>query len=115
MLATVAFFILILLIIPIQHLAFGRESSAIRRELFRRAIGIGTVMLLALLPVLLGELDIVTWAVIFGGFLLAGVILAGMVWFEERRERAARVEQARRTLHEQIEQWARHDGPEADF
>lgn len=106
MLSTVAFFILVAFVIPIEHMAFSRHPAFASRELLRRGIGIGTVMLLALLPVVMGELDLLTWAVVLGGFALAGCILAVMVWVEQRRERAARVEQTRRSLHEQIEQWS---------
>lgn len=105
MLAVVAFLLLTLFIVPVEHLAFGRHPWFRQREWSRRAIGIGTVMLLGLIPVAFGRLDIVTWAVLLGGFLLAGAIWGGMVWVEERQDQAARLSTLRSVLHEQIERF----------
>ena len=107
MLSILAFLSLIIVIIPLEHAALRG-----RGELARRAIGILTVMGLALLPVGAGVLDWFTWGVTLAGFLLAGGILSAMLWVEQRRDRAARVEETRRTLHEQIEQWTALDRTE---
>lgn len=79
--AILAFLLLVLFIVPIQHLAFARLP-----ELARRAIGIGTVMALALIPVHFGGMDKATWGVILVGFLLAGAELAVIIWVKGRRE-----------------------------
>lgn len=102
----VAFLILVAFVIPIEHLAFGRHPYFADREMARRAIGIGTVMALALFPVALGGLDFLTWAALLAGFVLAGAVLGIMIWLEERKERAARVESVRSEIYEQIERWS---------
>ena len=95
--AVAVYLVLIAFIIPIEHLAF-----ADRPELLRRAVGIGTVMGLALIPVYFGGLDLTTWGMLLGGFVLAGGALAGMTWVERRKGRAARIEQARGIVHDVI-------------
>lgn len=105
MAAVFAFLVLVVCAIPIEHLAFARHPRFAGSELWRRAIGITTVMLLALIPVAWGGLDWRTWAVLLAGFLAAGAVLGGMVWLERRQERAARMERARREVHEQLERY----------
>jgi Flp pilus assembly protein TadB len=77
----------------------------------RRAVGIGTVMLLGLIPVAFGGLDWRTWATLLAGFLLAGAVLGVMLIWDRRAEKAARVERTRRALDEHIERWV---GADAD-
>ena len=77
MLALVAFLTLVALAIPVEHLAFSRHPRLIDNEVARRAVGIGTVMLLGLIPVAFGGLDWRTWATLLAGFLLAGGGLGG--------------------------------------
>lgn len=113
MAAIFAFLILVVCAIPIEHMAFARHPRFANSELWRRAIGITTVMALALIPVTWGGLDWRTWAVLLAGFVLAGVVLGGMVWLERRQDRAARIERARREIHEQLERWI-PDSAEAD-
>ena len=105
MLAIVAFLILVLFIIPLEHLALARHPYFAPRELLRRAVGIGTVMALALIPVVFGGIDLLAWLVVLAGFLLAGLVLTVMVWFDRRGEGAARVQAVRSAIHEQIERW----------
>lgn len=59
----------------LEHMAF-RTGKWRRRELIRRAIGIETVLVLFLLVVWLGDADVWTWAMLQGGFLVAGAIKA---------------------------------------
>ena len=106
MLALVAFLTLVALAIPVEHLAFSRHPRLIDNEVARRAVGIGTVMLLGLIPVALGGLDWRTWAT-----LLAGAVLGVMLIWDRRAEKAARVERTRRALDEHIERWV---GTDAD-
>ena len=80
-------------------------------EVARRAVGIGTVMLLGLIPVAFGGLDWRTWATLLAGFLLAGAVLGVMLIWDRRAEKAARVERTRRALDEHIERWV---GTDAD-
>ena len=111
MLALVAFLSLVALIIPIEHLAFSRHPRLADNEVARRAIGIGTVMGLGLVPVAFGGLDWRTWATLLAGFLLAGAVLGVMLIWDRRAEKAARVERTRRALDEHIERWV---GADAD-
>lgn len=108
MVAVVAFLILVICAIPIEHMAFARHPR-FENELLRRAIGITTVVALALIPVAWGGLDLLTWAVILAGFVLAGAVLSVMVWAERRKERAARIERARRVVDEQYQRWNSDD------
>lgn len=96
----VVYFLLILFVIPIEHLAFGRHPKWKPREMARRAIGIGTVMALALIPVILGGLDWLTWLMLLAGFLLAGGIMAVMTWRENGQLR-----KVRRAVDEYISRW----------
>ena len=111
MLALVAFLTLVALAIPVEHLAFSRHPRLIDNEVARRAVGIGTVMLLGLIPVAFGGLDWRTWATLLAGFLLAGAVLGVMLMWDRRAEKAARVERTRRALDEHIERWV---GTDAD-
>ena len=79
MLALVAFLTLVALAIPVEHLAFSRHPRLMSNEVARRAVGIGTVMLLGLIPVAFGGLDWRTWATLLAGFLLAGAVLGVML------------------------------------
>lgn len=112
MLALVVFLILVVLVVPIEHLAFGRHPRLVDNEPARRAIGIGTVMGLGLIPVAFGDLDVGTWVALLAGFLLAGVTLGVMLLWERHVERASRVAEMRRVIHEHIERWNDADASE---
>lgn len=97
---TVAFLILVAFTVAIEHMAFGRHPAWKGREMARRAIGIGTVLALALIPVGLGSLDGMTWAVILAGFLLAGAVMAVMSYREKGQLR-----EVRRDINERGQRW----------
>ncbi len=94
------FLVLVALFIPLQHMAFGRHPKWYKRELARRAIGAGTVLGLALIPICYGVFDARTWAWLAVGFALSGVILFVMTRYERGRLR-----KVRRVINGQIRRW----------
>jgi len=87
---------LLAVVIYLQHVTLGRRWQ--RNEIARRTLGIVTVMG-ALVPLAAARIiDIVTWAVILGAFVIAGGIV-GICWADEgEREREAQLEAMRREI-----------------
>ena len=75
------------LLTAVQHMAF-RTPQWQRREYARRAMGIGTVLLIALLYVLEGLADMTTWLLFAGLFVIAGVVKGIGVWLDNNRRTA---------------------------
>lgn len=96
----VAFLVLVALFIPLQHRVFGLHPRWQKRELARRAIGIGTVMALALIPVWYGVFHALTWAWLVVAFALSGVILFAMT-----RQERGQLRRVRRAINGQIRRW----------
>ena len=90
-------------VIYVQHVTLGRRWQ--RNEIARRVLGIVTVMG-ALVPLAAARIiDIVTWAVILGAFIVAGGVI-GLCWAEEgaraaeedARERERKLDAMRREI-----------------
>lgn len=68
----------------LEHMAF-RTPKWRRREFVRRLIGIETVLGLFLLVVWSGDADLVTWAMVQGGFVVAGSVKLGAAYLDGLR------------------------------
>ena len=78
-------------VIAVEHMAF-RTPQWRRRELARRLIGDVTVLgLFALIVVVDGAADRLTWMMLVGGFAVAAAIKVGFTWYDATR-RASLVE-----------------------
>lgn len=71
----------------IQRMAF-RSPGWRAREFGRRAIGIGTVLVFALLFVADGQADAMTWGLFVGLFVLGGAVKAAGDWYDSMRHAA---------------------------
>ncbi len=72
------------IVIFVEHKFLARQFR--RRELFRRTVGIATVMGGAYPLVEVGAIDRKTWGVLLGGFGIAGTITAGGYIIDEAKE-----------------------------
>ena len=87
---------LLAVVVYLQHITLGRRWH--HNEVARRTLGIATVMG-ALAPLAAtGIIDIVTWAVTLGAFIIAGGVI-GVCWADEdARERERRTSEKLREI-----------------
>lgn len=82
-------YVVLAVVIYLQHVTLGRRWA--HNEVARRALGICTVMGAFVPLAATGIIDLVTWAVVLGGFVIAGGVI-GVCWADEdarERERKA--------------------------
>ncbi len=78
------YWLMLAVVIFVEHKILARQFR--RRELFRRTVGIATVMGGAYPLVEAGAIDRKTWGVLLGGFGIAGTITAGGYIIDEVQE-----------------------------